>query len=146
MLMPHTGELVSLDADAEVLAEALHEIREMEASLRSAKGLISREVHRRMDASARWTIDAGDWQLVGASPGRLNWNADRLAEIVLELVQEGTINAAAAEAAVEQVHEWRARPVGINALRKLGPEIAARVEEASEPVNNDLRRLSLKQR
>jgi polyhydroxyalkanoate synthesis regulator phasin len=144
LLVPHTGELVNLEAEPRVLAEALNDMREMEAQIRSAKGVLSREIHRRMDASARWTLEAGPWQLVGASPGRLNWDADQLAEIVLELVEEGTINAAAAEAAVEQVHEWRARPVGVNALRKLGPEIAARVEQAAEPVNNDLRRVSLK--
>jgi hypothetical protein len=143
LVVPYTGELVDLDAPTNELARLVDEIRELESALREIKSSVSREVHSRMDRDARWTVEVGGYRVSGASPSRVTYDGDRRELVLVELVASGEISEAAAAAALEVQTIRKPRAVGINALRKISPSVAAAIDATATPVDPDSRRLTV---
>lgn len=144
ILDPTTGELVPLDGPTDRLAQVLDDVRELERQLRTLKSVVSGELLERMDRSAQWTLREGSYEISGASPSpTLVYDADRLYGVLRGLVDDGVIAPAAAEAAVRQVVELKPVVRGINALRKLGGQVALEIEACAAEVEKD-RRVSVK--
>jgi hypothetical protein len=140
---PTTGELVDLrNAEPDEIAAALEGIRDWENSARTAKQLISAEIHARMDRSASWTLRAGDYELRGQSPDRSGWDVNRLREVLYDLVGTGAITPEAADEAVKAEVKYSVSKRGLNALLKLGGDIAAALR-ACEVEDTRPRRLTL---
>jgi hypothetical protein len=119
VIVPHTGEVLSLDSPPEELAALLTEVKEVESRLRELKGEVSVEIHRRMDMARKWTMAAGDYVLAGKSDALVTeYDPDLLAVVLTQLVDEGAITPDAMDEALESVSTWKVRKAGINALRK----------------------------
>ena len=85
-----TGELIDLaEVSTDRLGAFLASTRELESELRAAKAEVSREVHRRMDAEAKWTVRAGPYKLSGQSPDRSEYDGEELARALRRLVRRG---------------------------------------------------------
>lgn len=131
-VIPGTGEVIDVRAaETSVLAEALDYltgIKQMEAS---ARRIIADEVLRRQDADASWTTPAGGYVLTGQSPAREEYDGAALA-VALEQLD---ISSAAKLAACEPVVAWKPKRAGINALLKLGGEVADAVRSCAVTVD-----------
>lgn len=140
-----SGELIDLtEATTDRLAEVLLTTRELEAELRSAKALVSREVHRRMDREAKWTARVGGYELRGQSPERVEYDPEELGRRLRVLRRSGLVSPAACRNALERVVSARPRKAGIRALLKLGGEVAEAVCACERPVESE-RRVSVKE-
>lgn len=125
---PATGQVVDLDAKTEDLAQVLDDTREMEYKLRYFKEAVSAEVLRRMDRQAEWTMREGEYELRSISPApKIDWAGDELALVLDELVAEGRIDQGAKEAALETEISYKPKARGLNALLKLGQDVASRL-------------------
>ncbi len=135
-----TGEVVDLAATGtDTLAAFLTNTRELEAELRQAKALVAREVHRRMDAEAKWTARVGGYELRGESPDRTDYDTEGLDKALRRLVRRELITREAAKSALERVVTLKPRKQGIKALAKLGGEVEAAVVECERPVDRERR-------
>jgi len=135
-----TGELIDLaEVSTDRLGAFLASTRELEAELRAAKAEVSREVHRRMDAEARWTVRAGPYKLSGQSPDRSEYDGEELARALRRLVRRGLITREAAANACERVVSHRPRKQGIAALLKLGGEVAEAIRPCERAVESERR-------
>lgn len=133
VLNPMTGEVVPLDAPTDTLGEYLDAIREFEGSLREQKATVSRELLRRMDTEARWSVVAGPWKLTGRSPEpELVYDVDRLRAVLEQLVADDLISQRAMNEACERVVEFKARKAGIAKLLKLGGAVREQIEQCRE--------------
>ena len=135
---PLTGEAVSLaEMTNDWLGGVLDDLRDHESRLREVKGDITTEVLRRMDQHAKWSVDAGIYQLKSSSPEPVEeWDALELREALLRLVDRGELAISAVDAAIEPVVTYKIRKAGITALRKLGGEVReivnSRVKESAK--------------
>lgn len=144
VVVPHTGEVVSLDAPPEVLASLLDEVKDVESQLRELKAEVSRVVHEEMDRQRRWTLDAGPFKLVGKSDApEVVYDVERLAAVLTELVDDGTITTDAMDSALEVVTTYKVKKAGINALRK-SPRLAEAIDSCGEERAVEGRRLTVK--
>lgn len=141
----HTGETIAIhDATLEQLAGCRDWIRDFEDTARAAKRLIDAEVIGRLDANARWTVEAGPYKLSAPSPApETRVDAQELRGRLEELVADGVLSIAAVDAAVEVVTEFKAKAAGVKALVKLGGLVAEVVGECSSEVPRD-RRVSIR--
>lgn len=143
VVSPITGELFELDRPSIDLARLLQDVRDAESMLREAKRVVGDELLRRMDQAASWTIRLeGGLTVKSSSPAAVEqFDAPELHDDLMALVDEGVLTVEAADAAVETVVSYKARKVGINALRKLGGRVAeivnahARSEEPTRYVS-----------
>lgn len=145
-LIPHprTGEALDLTADTETLAAWIDELREYESRSKEIRERIGAELVRRMDQSAKWTIHANGFKVTAPSPApKVQWDAEALRPVLLELVFEGLISEEASDAALEVVLSYKAKPAGLNALLKLGGPVAERLSECRSEVE-PVRRVSVK--
>lgn len=142
VLNPTTGEILDLDSPSDELGRWLLEAREWERRLREAKNAVVEELHRRMDAEASWTIHTPDFDLRGESPDRVEYDPERLRSTLAGLAKAGAISEGAAEAALKEEVTYKPRCQGINALLKLGGEVAEQVELCRIPVER-ARRVSI---
>ena len=130
VVSPRTGELLELSAPDEDLAGWLADVREHESLLREAKNLVQRELLRRMDRSAKWTVRVPKFKLTGTSPKpEETWDGAVLRERLHDLVDDGELTVEAVDAAVETVISFKVRKAGVNALRAAGGRAAAIVDE-----------------
>lgn len=135
-LIPGTGEVIDVRAaETSVLAEALDRLSEVKQMEASARRVIADEVLRRQDADASWTTHVEGFTLVGQSPAREEYDAEALAAVLRGLVELSMISAEAAGAAIESVLTWKPKKAGINALLKLGGEIAEAVRSCAITVD-----------
>ena len=131
VVIPLTGEAIDLaDANTDDLADAIDRIRDLESQLRSAKRQLAHEAVARMDAACQWTLAGADLKLSAPSPGRVEWDADRLARVLAQMVVDGRVPREAAELAV--VAEPKVKVAGLNALLKR-PDLREELEECSHP-------------
>jgi len=140
---PLTGELVSLDSPNPDLAAWLDGVRDLESRFREAKRQVHDELLARMDGAASWTIDTGDYKLVGESPALTEYDGDRLRHVLEQLVADGSIGEEAAKAALETVVTYKPRVRGIRALEKLGGVVREAIAACSRPVERP-RRVSVR--
>lgn len=124
-----TGVAIDVaDASTEDLGRFLDESRDFKRRMQEQENIATREVLRRQDREAKWTTPAGSYVLKGSSPAAAHVEEfDELAlrTDLLDLVDAGELSIEAVDAAVEIVITYRARKAGINALRRLGGEVAA---------------------
>lgn len=131
VVIPLTGEAVELaSAGTDDLADAIDRIRDLESQLRSAKRQLADEAVARMDAACQWTLAGEDWKLSAPSPGRVEWDAHRLAAVLARMVVDGQVPREAAEQAV--VVEPKVKVAGLNALLKR-PDLKAELEACGQP-------------
>lgn len=131
VVIPLTGEAIDLaDANTDDLADAIDRIRDLESQLRAAKRQLADEAVARMDAACQWTLAGADWKLSAPSPGRVEWDADRLARVLAQMVIDGRVPREAAELAV--VAEPKVKQAGLNALLKR-PDLKEELEECGAP-------------
>ena len=134
------GEVIDLAAaPSDRLAQFLAEVRDLEASLRQAKAQVGRELHRRMDAEASWTLNLPGYKVTGQSPDRVDYDPEELAGALRGLRRSGLISPRASKAALERVVELRPRKKGLAALLRLGGEVAAAVRACERPVESERR-------
>lgn len=144
IVVPYSGEVVSLSADTDVLAALSDEIKDVESRLRELKAAISTEVHERMDKQRKWTMAAGPFKLTGKSDApEVEYDPDRLAAVLTQLVDEGEITRDAMDEAIEPLVGWKVKRAGINALRK-SPRFAPLIDSCGEEKPPENRRLSVK--
>jgi hypothetical protein len=144
LLNPQTGELLELlKAGDGQLGDYLDAVRDWEAMARVAKGVVSAELHRRMDAGAKWTLSAGDFEIVGQSPDRVEYDVGELRAVLRELLEKELISRDAALAAVKREVVFSVSKRGVNALRKIGGEVAKAIDAIGhEPAT--ARRITIK--
>jgi hypothetical protein len=144
LVHPATGEIVALaDAPAEVLAEIVQLVRDREEQIRRGKRVVAQEVHRRMDAEAKWTINADGWKITGQAPGGVDYDGEILHKALEVLVSEGEISREAADRACRPETTYKPMKSGINALVKLGGKVAETLEEIATPRDDEARRISV---
>jgi hypothetical protein len=128
LVNPQTGEALDLTAPTEDLASWFAAVRELELQIRERKQRVTSELLRRMDRGAAWTVRVGQFKLTAPSPAPVEeWDGVELRAALLELVDDGTLDIAAVDAAVETVITYKPRKAGITALRKLGGRVAETV-------------------
>jgi hypothetical protein len=142
LVVPYSGEVVRLDAPTDALAEIVYGIRELESELRSMKAILSEEVHRRMDEEARWTVEAGRFKVSGRGAG-VTTAGPRLWKVLEDLVEAGRITRRAAEAAVALEVAYKVRVAGVQAVKRVGPDVAEAVAAAEIPLDPSSRRLTV---
>lgn len=129
LVNPATGEMFALvDAGDAKLGEYLQAVREWESMARLAKQVVSAEIHRRMDAEASWTRRDGPIELVGQSPDRVEYPVDEMRAVLRELAGEGLISDRAARGALKREVVFTVSKRGVNALLKIGGEVAERIK------------------
>ena len=144
-LIPHplTGEAIELTADTDMLAHWVDQLRELERQAKEARDLIGLELLRRMDAKASWTLRAGDFKITAPSPApKVEWDVDQLRATLADLRDQG-LDEDAIDAALEVVVTYKPRASGLNALKKLGGEVAERIAACGTEVEPQ-RRVSVK--
>lgn len=144
VVVPYSGEIVSLAADTDVLAALTDEIRDVESRLRELKGQISEEIHARMDRERKWTLHAGPFKVTGKSDApEVVYDVERLASVLTSLVDDGEITADAMDEALEVVTTYKVRKRGVEALRK-SPRFRELIDGCGEERPPENRRLSVK--
>ena len=117
VVIPLTGEVVDLaSAGTDDLADAIDRIRDLESQLRAAKRQLADEAITRMDRHVCWTLAGKDWKLSAPSPGRVEWDAEKVAATLARMVVDGRVPREAAELAV--VVEPKVKAAGLNTLLK----------------------------
>lgn len=133
LIHPDSGQLLDLTSAAPAaLADWLDAVRVWEQNARTAKNVVSEELHRRMDANAKWTLRDGEFEIRGQSPDRSVYS-EELRGALEALVAEGLISQEACDAAYEPVVTYKPRARGLNALRKLGGKVAEVIAEHTLP-------------
>ncbi len=146
VLVPHTGEVLSLDSPPEELAALLAEVKDVESRLRELKGEVSAEFHRRFDRARKWSVDAGDYKVAGQSDQPITeYDPDLLAVVLTQLVDEGAITPDAMDDALESITTWKIRKAGINALRK-SPKFAELIDACGTEKQPEGRRVTVRRR
>lgn len=144
LIHPNSGQMIDpRTAEPAELADYVLAIRDWEARARTAKSMVSHELLRRMDADAEWTIREGGFKMTGASPEQYVWDPDKLREVLKELLSEGKITAAAANAAMKREVTYKPVVGGIKKLLKLGGEVKAAIEECRSLKDPEARTVSV---
>lgn len=145
-LVPHpkTGEALSLDAPTGTLAAYHDDLQELERIVREARGRIGEELLKRLDVKAKWTWREDGFEIKAPSPApTTEYDVDAVRATLRDLQDEGVIDEDAADAAVQVTVSYKARVAGLNALRKLGDDVADRIDACGQPVEKP-RRVSVK--
>lgn len=144
-LNPATGEVIDLAGASDgQLAESLASVRDYESRLRTFKSEVSDELTRRLDKLCKWTLEVDGFKVVGQSPNRTDYDVEQLGHALSGLMASGVISEEAAKAAVEAEVKLKVKKAGINALLKLGGEVAEAVKACEVPVTTP-RRISVKE-
>lgn len=134
LIHPQTGEILDLAAAENAqIASWIESVKEWEVNARGAKQLASEEIHRRMDRAACWTLRDGDYEIKGQSPDRTEYLIDSLQVALRNLIAEGLITEEAAQAAVKREVTYKPAKRGINALLKIGGEVAEAIRACEVP-------------
>jgi hypothetical protein len=144
LIVPVTGEVVSLDSPTDTLCEAWTQVRRLERDLADARGTLNNELTKRMDHENLRKVAVGDWQVEVGPPGTVEWDADKVHDTLLAIATEGSISPTAAERVTTIT-----RKVSLRELKKvltvLSPEDAARVNGCATP-SARARRVTVKHR
>jgi hypothetical protein len=150
---PETGELLEpvsatelLGGDAAVIANRMPDdelaafidaARGFKSELGIAQGAVSREVIRRMDDAAHWTIDLADFKVSSDSPDRYVYDEAAVYRLLAKAVRSGTISPDAMKAAVKREYVYKVQRRGLNALLKRGDELAEKLTELRTRLTDD---------
>lgn len=126
-----SGEIVTMqEASDEALGRWFSAYKQAQDLLRVAKRELDAELVRRADYNATAHLDIrgiGRVTVTGPKDEEV-WDVEKLRETLRTLVADGNISDSAAYSALERVVTWKPKVAGLNALRKLGGEIEARIE------------------
>lgn len=139
-----TGEVINLDADEETLARTIRALRDLDDDRKLLVKAVSRELLTRMDANAKWTLHFTGLDVSSSSPGKVEYNGERLKGILEELVRDRLITKDAALAAIERKVSFAAKKSGVNALKKLGGEVEKRLRSAEARIPDEKRTVIVK--
>jgi hypothetical protein len=145
-LLPNTftGEAIDLDGPTESLAKDLLYLRELDTERKSLVRAVSDELLARMDKDAKWTLHFPGLDLTGDTPKRREYNSERVLKVLEELVTAGTINKEAAQKAIERKVSYTVKKSGVNAIKKLGGEVAKKLAGCEVPLPDASRRVAVK--
>jgi hypothetical protein len=134
---PATGELCALAdlpdaALVRVLGLIQFHIDGHLSALFEAKRYLGGEAVERMDRGGKWTMHAEGVEVRAPSPtaGTVEWDAVLLERILDELIEQGVLDRAAKGRAVRQEIVLKVDKRGVDALLKIGGEVAARINAA----------------
>ena len=132
VLVPMTGELISLDSATDVLAEAVLRVRELEQELYRARTTVNAELVRRLDHENLRKADVGEYTLTVDAPNGVDWDVKQLEAVLLNLVDHNDLSAEA----VDRILPLK-RSVSLRELKKLtgtlDDQASARVDACSQP-------------
>ena len=131
VMVPPTGEIIPLDGPSDQLAEAVFRMKELEDELVRARRTVSLELTRRLDMENLRTANAGSWKVSVAAPAK-DWDTDRIAGVLDELVEEQRITPGAMDRVVKLERKLDKREL-TKMLKTLPEEAAARLNECSSP-------------
>lgn len=145
-LLPNTftGEAIDLDAPTEALAKDLLYLRELDTERKQLVRAVSDELLARMDKSAAWTLHFPGLDLTGDTPKRREYKPERVLKVLEELVADGTIRKEAAQKAIERKVSYSVKKSGVNAIKKLGGDVAKKLAGCEVPLPDASRRVSVK--
>lgn len=150
VMNPDTGELVALadlptPALARVLGLVQHSIDQHLNALYEAKRLLGGEMIERMDRQGEWTVHAPGVEVRAPSPsaGTVEWDAEKLERLLDELVEEGVIDRAGKQRAIQQEIVLKVDKRGVNALMKI-PAVAERIHDARYVTPTGARKASVR--
>lgn len=140
-----TGEIVALaDASREQIAAGLRDVEIRIRGLVEIKRELGEALIGLMDHNASWTTRARGVEVTAPSPkaSKVEWDAEALAMILVDLVKEGVITLDASLAACEPRTEYKVLIRGLNAILKL-PGVEARIAIARREVEPPARRVKV---
>ncbi len=122
---PVSGEVISLADPTDMLARFVADLDDLRQRLETERSQVNTELLERLDKNATWTFQAGGYKITAPSPDPgVEYDGGRLAAALANLADRGVIDTHAYEAAVDCTLVCKAKKRGINALLKLGGEIA----------------------
>lgn len=95
-LVPVTGEVLSLDAPAETLVDALFRMRDLEQQLSAVRRDVGLEITRRMDADNLRQVDVDGFRVTVSAPAE-EWDLEALDDALTALVDNGILTPAATQ-------------------------------------------------
>lgn len=128
VLIPGSGEVVSLDDATDQLAGHRLWLKDMAEAMRDASRVIDNELLRRADKAVTYTYRGGGLEVTMDGPDRKVYDAEPLRADLLELAGRGVIDEAAVEKAVKVETTYKAMASGIKALKKLGGAVVEAIE------------------
>jgi hypothetical protein len=141
---PFTGEAIDLNADTEVLARAVRSLRDLDDERKAVVKTLSRELLKRMDANAKWTMHFAGLDVTSVAPGKVEYNGEKLKEVLEGLVKDKLITREAALEAIDRKVTYSAKVRGVNALKKLGGDVAKRIRSAEARIPDEKRSVAVK--
>ena len=131
VVIPGTGMIVALDADALELAAAWDDLVDFQRDAQSAKREISDEIVRRLDHEGRRSMQIDGIKFEATPPTEKQWDLPELQKLLLQLVSEGTIS----EAKADRCLKWEPKPVWSELKTLLSdPRCSARMAYTFEEV------------
>lgn len=146
LVVPLTGQALSLDASTDVLAEGYREMQRWETEMRMVRAQVRDELLARMDKELARKHEVGDLFLECDAPNQIEYDADALSRVIVRLVTEDKISLAAAEQAVKTVEELKVAKRGVDKLiaaPALSDEDRAEIMACARPSSKP-RRLTVK--
>lgn len=135
-----TGEFLSINSPDSALGRCLAEIREFEALLREQKKILTEELLSRCDRRASWTVYEDGVKISGSSPAPVEtWDGAELYSALWAFVDAGVLSEEAVNAAVGIETIYKPKKAGIQALRKLGGDVAGTIDGLAQEVEKDRR-------
>lgn len=131
LIHPDTGRQIALsDATLEELGDFCDALDEWRSRAHEAEAHARREVLRRMDREAKWTLYSDGFKFVGKSPApHVSYKEpEKLRSALLALAADGVITMQAVDDAVPEIRKVGVVPGRLSALRKLGGRVATVIE------------------
>lgn len=133
--VPVTGEAINLTAGTDDLAYWVDRLQDIERQAKEARSMVGEELLRRLDHDACWTARVEGFEITAPSPApTVEYDVDKLRATLDELVDDGYIGQGAAQAAVKVETSYKPVVAKLNALKKVAPEVARRIEECGTEV------------
>lgn len=147
---PDTGDRLKVThAPTQVIARALGFVQaaidQNLNALYDAKRVLGGEMIERMDRQGEWTVHAPGVEVRAPSPsaGTVEWDAEKLERLLDELVEEGILDRAGKQRAIQQEIVLKVDKRGVNALMKI-PAVAERIHDARYVTPTGVRKASVR--
>lgn len=128
VLIPGSGELVSLDDATDQLAGHRLWLKEMAEAMRDAARVLDDELLRRADKAVTYTYRGSGLEVTMDGPDRKVYDAEPLRAELVALAEQGVIDDTAVEKAIKVETTYKAMASGIKALKKLGGAVVEAIE------------------
>ncbi len=142
---PLTGVAVELADGTDALADMHDQLKEARSIIDEARNLLGDELVARMDRRGRWSLTHDGLTVSAPSPKPpVEHDGKALLHELGELVVAGTIEWDAVNDTVEVVVTYKVKRRGVDALRKLGGEVAEAIDRCQVEAEPKPRRVSVK--